>query len=108
MHIRMKSERPLYVDGAVVTEFDTDEQHARALEASRQAQRVDGVGGADEAPPVAAPPESPAKPAEPAHEPAGQPAGEPVEPAVDPARTLDPKKSDSEGKKARLGEHKTR
>ena len=40
--VNMKSERPLYIRGEVVTEFETTEQHAKELEAAGRAKRVGG------------------------------------------------------------------
>ena len=37
----MKAKHPLYVRGEVVTEFSTDEQHARELEKKGFAERVE-------------------------------------------------------------------
>lgn len=44
---KMKSKRPLYVNGQVATEFETTEQHARELEAAGKAERVNEQGEAD-------------------------------------------------------------
>jgi hypothetical protein len=45
---KMRSSRPVYFGGAVVREFDTDEQHARELESRGLAQRIGGAREADD------------------------------------------------------------
>ena len=40
--VKMKSERPLYVNGVASTEFETTDQHAKELEAAGLAKRVAG------------------------------------------------------------------
>lgn len=40
--VKMKSERPLYVNGVASTEFETTDQHAKELEAAGRAKRVSG------------------------------------------------------------------
>lgn len=58
--VKMKSDRPLLVGGVACTEFETNEQHARELEAAGRAVRepadADAVGSAasTETPPVVA------------------------------------------------------
>lgn len=40
--VKMKSERPLYVNGMAATEFETTDQHAKELESAGLAKRVGG------------------------------------------------------------------
>lgn len=60
--LKMQSERPLYVNREAVTEFETDEQHARELEARGLAQRVPAEQAEQAAPPPAGGEEQPAAP----------------------------------------------
>ena len=63
--VKMKSDRPLLVGGVACTEFETNEQHARELEAAGRAVREPAHSAAvvdaasTEAPPVVAEPETP-------------------------------------------------
>lgn len=46
--VKMKSDRPLLVGGVACTEFETNEQHARELEAAGRAVREAADPGAEE------------------------------------------------------------
>lgn len=68
--VKMKSDRPLYVGGEAVNEFETDEQHARELEQKGLAQRVPEAQSEQQ---PASPPEPKQQPAEPKHKAVNKP-----------------------------------
>lgn len=46
--VKMKSARPLLIDGVPQTEFETTEQHAKELVRAKLAERLDGADVTEE------------------------------------------------------------